>query len=417
MRLPRREFLAGAALALSGCAPGLLAPRRPGGTLREELFHLASAPVLDTSSLTEPLVIESMELLRADGEFLVRVRTRDGLEAVAVPNSSRMAEAYPVFLRRVAPHFIGKDARQLESLLEGVYRHRSNYKYQGLVYWCSVAAAEIALLELLGRASGKSIGELFGGIRRKEIPVYRASSNRGNTPEEEVEHLRRLTESIGARALKIRLGGRMSRNRDSLPGRTEALIPMVREAFGADMTLYADSNSSYDVENAIRIGRLMEEHDYAFFEEPCPFDHLWETREVANALDIPVAGGEQEFSMRRFIWAIENRAVDIVQPDLHYFGGFIRSTRVAHMAARAGLPCTVHMSGSGLGYLYTVHFASYTPNPGAHQEYKGEGRVPVHCETASLKCRDGLLEVPTGPGFGVDIDPDYVNRARKIETS
>ncbi len=137
----------------------------------------------------------------------------------------------------------------------------------------------------------------------------------------------------------------MSKNKDSLPGRSEALIPLVRKTFGDAMTLYADSNSSYDVPNAIRIGRIMEEHDYGFFEEPCQFDHLWETKQVAEALNLPVAGGEQEFSMRRFQWMIANGAVDVVQPDLHYFGGYLRATRVARMAAAAGIPCTLHMSG------------------------------------------------------------------------
>ena len=151
-----------------------------------------------------------------------------------------------------------------------------------------------------------------------------------------MEYLRTLVAQTGATALKFRLGGRMSNNADSLPGRTEALIPLVRESFGKEMTLYADSNSSYDVKEAVRIGRLMEEHDYAFLEEPCRFDHLWETKEVADALTIPVAGGEQEFSMRRFRWAIENRGVDVVQPDLHYFGGYLRCTRVARMAERPG---------------------------------------------------------------------------------
>ena len=154
----------------------------------------------------------------------------------------------------------------------------------------------------------------------------------------------------------------MSNNHESPPLRSETLIPLVRKELGDEMTLYADSNSSYDVENAIRIGRMMEAHDYAFFEEPCPFDHLWETKQVADVLMIPVAGGEQEFSLRRFRWTIENRGVDIVQPDLHYFGGFIRCTRVARLAEEAGLPCTVHMSGAGLGYLYVLHFASQQLN-------------------------------------------------------
>ena len=92
-------------------------------------------------------------------------------------------------------------------------------------------------------------------------------------------------------------------------------------------------------------------YGYGFYEEPCPFDWLWETKEVADALTIPVAGGEQEYSLRRWQWAIEHRGLDIVQPDLHYGGGFIRATKVARMAAAAGMSVVPHMSGGGLGYL------------------------------------------------------------------
>ncbi len=264
----------------------------------------------------------------------------------------------------VASVFPGKDARKIETLLGELYRVGSNYKWQGLAYWVCVAAAEMAVLDLLGRLSGQSIGELFGGHRRTRIGVYRASGNRGNTAEAEVDYLQQLLEETSGNAVKFRLGGRMSNNRDSLPGRSEKLIELARRELGDQVALYADANSSYDVENAIRIGRLMEEHDYAFFEEPCPFDHLWETKRVTDALTIPVAGGEQEFSMRRFRWTVANRGVDIVQPDLHYFGGLIRSTRVAKMAEAAGMPCTAHMSGGGLGYVYALHFASFIADPG-----------------------------------------------------
>jgi L-alanine-DL-glutamate epimerase-like enolase superfamily enzyme len=189
---------------------------------------------------------------------------------------------------------------------------------------------------------------------------------------------------------------------------------MVREAFGKEMTIYADSNSSYDAKNAIRIGRMMQEYDYGFFEEPCRFDDLWETKRVADALEIPIAGGEQEFSLRRFRWTIAHRALDVVQPDLHYFGGYLRSTRAALMADAAGLPCTPHMSGWGLGFLQALHFMSYIPNAGAHMEFKGYGNIPLTCETSSLKCERGVMRVPSGPGFGIDIDRDYVNAAQPV---
>jgi L-alanine-DL-glutamate epimerase-like enolase superfamily enzyme len=273
---------------------------------------------------------------------------------------------------------------------------------------------EMSLLELLGQAAQRPVADFFGGPKQQDIAVYYASGNRGNKPEAEVDYLRQLVGGSGVKAIKFRLGGRMNRNTDSLPGRTEALIPLVRKAFGDGMTLYADSNSSYDVREAIRIGRLMEEHRYGFYEEPCPFDWLWETKEVADALTIPVAGGEQEFSLRRWQWAIEHRGLDIVQPDLHYGGGFIRATKVARMAAAAGMTVVPHMSGGGLGYLDVVQFASFTPNIGPFMEFKGNTDLPVECPTSSLRCEKGVVRCPSGPGFGVRVDPDFVKKAKPV---
>ena len=418
MDLPRRRFLH-AALGAGALAAS---PRRGGAAesareAEERLDRAAEAPVLDVGGLSSPATIASMHLLRNGRNFLVRVRTTDGAEGLAVPNAMHLIHTYPIFVNRVAPFFVGKDARTLEALLWELYRHQDNYKYQGLPLWVCVAAAEFAVLDLLGKLSGQAIGDLLGGVRRREIAVYRASGNRGNTPEEEVAYLQGLVAETGARALKFRVGGRMSKNADSRPGRTERLIPLVRAAFGPEMTIYADSNSSYDVPKAIEVGRLMEAHGYGFFEEPCRFDDLEGTKAVADALRIPVAGGEQESSEFGFRWMIAHRAVDVVQPDLHYYGGFIRSLRVARMAHAAGLACTPHMSGSGLGYLDAAHFVSCLPNPTPFTEFKGDADIPVHCATSSLKCERGTVRIPSGPGFGIEVDPAFVRAAVEVQAS
>jgi L-alanine-DL-glutamate epimerase-like enolase superfamily enzyme len=412
MNSTRRTFLrtsVGAGFAATAGARPLRAAQRPGPDTAA-LDRILAEPVLRRDLLKAPVKIDRLELLRNGTTFLIRVRSSDGAESVTVPNNSRLLDVYPLFLRQVVPFFIGKDARDLESLLWEVYRYQSNYKFQGLAFWVSVATVEMALLDLMGQISGKPIGDLLGGVRRRDIGVYRASGNRGNTPEDEIDDLKRLVAETGAKAIKFRLGGRMSNNADSLPGRSEALIPLVRKTFGDGMTLYADSNSSYDVPNAIRIGRLMQEYKYAMFEEPCPFDDLWATKQVSDALTIPVGLGEQEFSIRRFQWTIENRVMDIVQPDLHYFGGYIRCTKVARMAAAAGMPCTLHLSESGFAYLNVLHFASYVTAPGPFQEFKGETGIPFECDSSPLTCKNGSVRCPSGPGFGIKIDPDFVRR-------
>ncbi|MGH9801604.1 MAG: enolase C-terminal domain-like protein, partial [Blastocatellia bacterium] len=105
----------------------------------------------------------------------------------------------------------------------------------------------------------------------------------------------------------------------------------------------------------------------------------------------------------------------IIQPDLLYFGGLVRSVKVARMAAAAGLDCTPHMSGGGLGWLYVAHFASCVPNAGDFQEYKGEDDdLPVASATSSLKCEKGMLKVPSEPGLGVTVDPDFIRRATLV---
>jgi L-alanine-DL-glutamate epimerase-like enolase superfamily enzyme len=411
----RRAFLATAVAgaASSVASRSVSGDERPATTL-PQLQQAAARPVLQVPELRSPVKVASVELLRNGRTFLVRARSTDGAEGLAAANDDRLIDLYPILLRRVIPFFIGKDARDLDRLVDVVYVHDSNYKLQGLALWVCVASVEFALLDLLGKLTGKSIGNLLGGGVRKDIAVYRASGNRGNTPEEEIAYLQKLVAETGAKAIKFRLGGRMSKNNDSLPGRTETLIPLVRKTFGDAMTLYADSNGSYDVPNSIRIGRMMESHGYAFLEEPCEFDQLWETKQVADALDIPIALGEQEFSVRRFQWIIENGAAQVIQPDLHYYGGFIRSIRVARMAAAAGLPCTPHMSGAGLGYLDVLHFASCVPNVGPHQEFKGESTIPVSSDTSSLRCRDGIVRVPSGPGFGITIDPDFIRQTERV---
>jgi L-alanine-DL-glutamate epimerase-like enolase superfamily enzyme len=365
----------------------------------EALDVAANEPILKLDRFESPVVIDSIRLLKKDREYYVHVRSKDGAEGLAFTNG-RAPYLHPILTQLVIPYFIGKDARDLEDHLFGVYRHQSNYKLLGQALWCPVAWVELALLDLLGRIAGKSIAELMGGPVREWVPFYVASGRRDSTPEDEVEYLQSLVDETGAKAVKFRIGGRMSKNEDASPGRTPALIRLAREKLGDDIDIHADSNSSYDPPQAIEVGRMLEDVNAVYFEEPCPFDHLEDTKRVADALTIPVSGGEQESSERRFRWMIANRGVDIVQPDLHYYGGLIRSTRVARMAAVAGMPTTVHISG-GFGFIYMLHFASFTPDIGRYQEYKRGIEKYREWFDPVLKIQDGAMTAPTGPGTGL----------------
>jgi len=416
MKNSRREFIKlGVASSVASIASRDVSyGSKHTNDLTEKIDKALAQPVLKAEFFKQPVKIAAVELLKNGKQYLVRVRSTDGATGIAIANPDVMISTYPIFLNRVAPFFVGKDARELESLIEGVYLHNSNYKWQGLPFWACLASAELAILDLLGKVAAKPIGELLGSIVRKEIAVYRASGNRGNSPEAEIEYLRELVAETGAKAIKFRLGGRMKYNQETTR-RDKALIVQTRKVFGDGMTIYADANGSYDIPMAIHVGKLMQEYRLAFLEEPCPFDYYDETKQIADALDIPIAGGEQESSMRRFRWMIENNALQIVQPDLIYFGGIIRSIRVARMAAAAKMDCTPHMSGGGLGYLYVVLFASCVPNAGPFQEYKGiDKSLPVTSDTSSLKSENGIIKVPSGPGLGIKIDPEFISKAAVV---
>jgi hypothetical protein len=150
---------------------------------KADLDRILDAPVLKLDFVKDPVTVASIELLRNGKTFLLRTRSTDGVEAITVPNSDRMANVYPLFLKQILPVFLKQDARKLESLLWDVYRARDNYKYQGLALWIGVTAIEMALLELMGQAAGRRVADFFGGQLRRDIPVYVASGTRGNTPE------------------------------------------------------------------------------------------------------------------------------------------------------------------------------------------------------------------------------------------
>lgn len=421
MKNNRRQFLK-TSLATSALASISLAACQEKGSTEtvttdySTLDQVLAKEVLKKQLFSSPIIIETLELLRYEDNFLCRVRSKDGAEGISVGNNMQLISLYPIFTNRLQDYFIGKDARDLEALLEGVYVHRSNYKLQNLALWVPLATIEFAILDMLGQIAQQPIGALIGELHHPEIAVYQANNYRGRTAEESIEKIKENVAKSQAKAVKFKVGGRMSKDRDDPPGRTEALIPLVRKAFGDDMVIYADSNGSYSVQEAIRVGKMLQGHEIDFYEEPVPFDWYEETKMVADALSVPIAGGEQEPSLHNFRWLIGNNALDIVQPDIFYFGGMIRSMKVARMAEAYGKVCTPHISGSGLGYLYMIHFVSAVPNAGPFHEFKGlNNALPLECPTSSLESEDGVVQVPTGPGAGITIDPDFIAKHYLVE--
>jgi L-alanine-DL-glutamate epimerase-like enolase superfamily enzyme len=371
-------------------------------------------PVFDLhKSVSAPVKIASIELLQSGARYFVRTRSTDGAEGVI--ETKDIMDYIPILLRRVIPLFLNKDARDLETLVDQVYI--AHYKIAGQAFWCPVAYVEQSLFDLMGKSAKKPAGELMGGVLRKEIPVYLSGSGRETTAEEEVDIYVRGVESTGAKAVKFKIGGRMSDNRDASPGRTNQLLELAQKKLGGKVTLMADANGSYDAANAIAMGKRLQEMKYLWFEEPCPWEEKSETKKVADALEMKVAFGEQDSSLWLFQWMIENKVMDVVQPDLNYNGGFIRAARVARMARKANnMWICPHNTQTSAASVNILQFAATTPNIGPYMEYVW--RAPARKESwfsPNFEIKNGVIPVPTGPGMGLEFDPDFLKKCTVVK--
>ena len=388
-----------------------------------ELDKILDMPVLDRSFFKNPVIIESLELLQDRNSFICRVRSREGAEGISIGHPRISKASAPIFKLVLQKQFIGKDARDLDQL---IYKAcHSKVKYQGVLTKVHVATIEFAILDMLGNIAKQPIGAILGGIKNSEISIYlgtRLLELRGMEPEASLALVEKDLLETNAQAIKLRAGRgqNMASDMDSGPGRTEKLIRMAREKFGDKIELMIDANGSYSVKEAIRIGKILEEYNYYFYEAPLPWDWYDEMKPIQEALSIPIAGGEVENRMHSMRWQIANGTLQIVQPDIFYFGGMIRSIKVARMAEAVGMTISPHLS-SGLGYLYMLHMLSAAPAIDRFHEFKmfpshdANGTVfPIESKTEPIQSVKGVIKVPTGSGLVIHIDPNYLKKHKPI---
>jgi L-alanine-DL-glutamate epimerase-like enolase superfamily enzyme len=408
----RRTFLR--ALSASALLTGPASQARDVSNISDEILEYKK-PVFNLHQFfSSPVKIESVDLLQAHDQYFLRTRSADGVEGLI--RTKDIVDYIPILAHRVRRHFLGKDARDLEHLIDEVYATNSNYKLAGQEFWCPVAYVEQSLFDLLGKSLKKPAGELMGGVLRKEIPVYLSGSGRDTTAEDEVEVYVREQERTGARAVKFKIGGRMSDNYDAYPGRTDKILELAHKNLAGKVTLMADANGSYDAKNAIHLGKRLQEMKYLWFEEPCPWEELSETKLVADALDMKVAFGEQDSSLWKFQYMIDNKVLDIVQPDLNYNGGFVRAAKVARMARKVNMWICPHNTQTGAASVNILQFAATTPNIGPFMEYVSRKQPKRESSySPNFDIKNGVIPVPSGPGLGLEFDPDFVKTATVIQ--
>lgn len=356
--------------------------------------------------------IRSVESFGNADVALVRVRTDDGAEGwgqVAPYNADITAQ---VLHRQVAPHALGGDPLDIDFLVDTIPERE--HKFPGSYLNRALAGLDTALWDLRGKLEGKSVCELIGG-RPREVRAYGSSMRRDISPKDEADRLVRRHEREGFDAFKVRIGKEFGHDEDEWPGRTEEVVRTVRAALGDDVALLVDANSCYTPAKAIEVGRMLEEHGVSHFEEPCPYWELDWTREVAEALELDVTGGEQDWDERVWRRMVGMRAVDVVQPDVCYLGGFTKALRVAALAGAADIRCTPHAANHSLVLVFTLHLLGALENAGPYVEFSIEPDRDYPWQVGMYEPRqevvDGMVSIPTGPGWGVEISRDWLSRS------
>ncbi len=352
--------------------------------------------------------ITDVEVFLLKPTVLVRLRTDEGITGwgECSPMNGPVVAAH--IRHSLADLVVGEDPFDIEGLVEKMFVR--TYKIAGQAQAMAASGIEIACWDIMGKALSMPIYRLLGGAYRKQIPMYASSMRRDTSPKDEAERLARLVEEKGFRAVKVRVGSTYGFDRDAAPGRSLAVVREVRAALGDDVDIMVDGNSCFTAPRAIELGRRLQDYNVFHFEEPCPYTDLDATAKVARALDVPIAGGEQDWDLRRFKEMLQKEAVDIVQPDLIKAGGFTVCRKVAALAEAFGCVCTPHQT-QPLGTIATLHFVAATPVCRYYQELNIEPhRIGDRLFKNPVLVVDGHMTVPEGPGLGVEIDEALLQR-------
>lgn len=353
--------------------------------------------------------ITQVEPIRLGHSILVRVHTDEDLTGIGECSPQNAAVTAAHIQHSLAPLAIGEDPTRIEWLTEKLFV--DTYKIAGQSQAIAMSGIELACWDIAGQAAGAPVWKLLGGLYRDKVAVYASSGRRHTTAEDEAADLAALIEEHGFRAVKVKVGQRWGKDEDAAPGRSEALVRECRRVLGDDIAIMVDANGAYSAPRAIELGRRFEQYGVFHFEEPCPYDDDESTAKVAAALDMPVAGGEQEWNLLRFKRLLADNIVDTIQPDVTKVGGLLKARKVSVLAEAFGAPVTQHNTQPTVGTVAMLHFAAVSPAVYTPQEYSLDSITGTHplsglLHEPDLRVRDGFLRVPDGPGLGIELDEE-----------
>jgi D-galactarolactone cycloisomerase len=310
-------------------------------------------------------------------------------------------------LRILEPLLLGENALEPERVTEKLHAN-TFWMGRGGSVTHAISGINIALWDILGKAIGQPVSRLLGGRYRERVLPY--ASLLMQEPQQLAAHLHAVR-AQGFRAFKIGWGpfGRHSNLLD------EQIVRAARDAVTSDALLMVDAGASdafwqQGYKWALRTADMLAEYDVKWFEEPLPPDNLSDYVLLRGNARLPIAGGEVLTRRQSFAPWLEKGAFDIVQPDVTKVGGISEERRIAWMAHDYGIQFVPHGWNTALGLASDLHLASACPGSDLVEYLTGSPFIDDIVEVPWRLDHDGMLPVPDGPGLGISINIDGVEK-------
>ena len=340
----------------------------------------------------------------------VRIHGDDGLSGIgeASPMQGGVA-SLGIIARDVAPLLIGQDPLDHAVLLDRALHSLVKLGPEGALTG-ALAALDIALWDLKGKLLGQPIYKLLGGAWRTSLPFYASIGGNGVRSVDEVLRIVEARLKDSPAAIKIRFDNDRTRLDLDIPGDI-AKARAVRKLVGDGFPLAFDANNGYSTGGAIRVGRVLEELGYWWFEEPVQHHHVKAMGEVAQRLDITVSAGEQTYTLSGFADLIAS-GVRMLQPDIVKMGGITGMIRCAALALAHGVELVPHQTQPTIGHMASLHVAASQLQTTKPCEWNDpSSRTHAVFDNPPIPV-DGLFQLPTAPGLGLTVNEAELAKRR-----
>ena len=373
---------------------------------------------IETVELREGTVVHAGTV----GWLWVRIHTDEGLVGLGETFPGTAAEK-AVILRDLAPRLIGRDPGEIESIWHDLFLA---IQYRG---WAgaeirAISAVDVGLWDLLGKSCNLPVYRLLGGKCWEKVRIYNTCYDDAFDFNTQPVELARDLYAAGIRAMKIwPFDGLARRNQGqsiSADQVEEGLTPvrLVREALGMEMDIAVEFHGYWNLPCAVKISRALEPYEVMWLEELLPQDNLAVYKTLAARVSSPLCISERLLTRWGFREVLENGAASIIMPDLAWCGGLTEARKIANWAETYYLPIAPHNCGGPVTHFATWHLAAATPNlfimETVRRHYADRfARVATSCGQPA----GGYLEIPPGPGLGVELKPEFLQSGETVISS